>query len=241
MNGVVDLIAAIALSPVFILQGRYVRKTIPKLPEPLGPRYGTEGSGEPLRLLIIGDSAAAGVGAPTQAEALSGQLVGALSERFAVSWQLLARTGLSTKDLVEHLATQSTDVFDVVVVSIGVNDLTNAISVRAWNQQLDTLVSLLRARSTAARVMLSELPPMHLFTGLPHPLRWFLGRRARRFNQHLASFAAARHRCEVVTLDYPVAPEYLATDGFHPGPRAYRYWGRRIADCIADKGRIGDP
>ncbi len=76
------LAATIALGPLLLLQGRHVRRVTPVLPEPPGPRQGRSGAGPALRLLILGDSAAAGVGASTQGEALSGQLVQTLARRF---------------------------------------------------------------------------------------------------------------------------------------------------------------
>ncbi len=51
-----------ALAPLLLWQGRHVRRVTPRLPEAAGPRAGTTGHGPPLRLLVLGDSAAAGVG-----------------------------------------------------------------------------------------------------------------------------------------------------------------------------------
>ena len=46
-----------------------------------------------MKLLVLGDSAAAGVGADRQADALTGQIVKNLAGRFLVEWTLFARTG----------------------------------------------------------------------------------------------------------------------------------------------------
>src|SRR5829696_9767961 len=96
--------ASASLAPVFALQGRHVQRVTPRLPEPPGPRTGCEGAGPELRLLLLGDSAAAGVGAASQDEALSGRLVGALAATFRVSWTLVARTGATTAGTARHLA-----------------------------------------------------------------------------------------------------------------------------------------
>ncbi|MCC6374061.1 MAG: SGNH/GDSL hydrolase family protein, partial [Moraxellaceae bacterium] len=80
--------AKVALAPLLLTQGMYVRRVTPKLPEPQGARVGVTGTGKPLRLLIVGDSAAAGVGAAHQNDALLGQLVAALATEFEVSWCL---------------------------------------------------------------------------------------------------------------------------------------------------------
>ncbi len=46
------------LAPVYLLQGRYVRRVTPRLPEAPGPRAGALGAGSELRLLLVGGIAA---------------------------------------------------------------------------------------------------------------------------------------------------------------------------------------
>ncbi len=65
--------AKLALAPVLIVQGRRVRRLALRLPEAAGARAAVAGSGaRPLRLLIVGDSATAGVGVARQRDALAG-------------------------------------------------------------------------------------------------------------------------------------------------------------------------
>ncbi|MEO1603455.1 MAG: SGNH/GDSL hydrolase family protein, partial [Pseudomonadota bacterium] len=82
----------IALGPLLLTQGRRVRRDILRLPEAEGPREGIVGEGPPLRLLVLGDSSAAGVGAATQSDALVGQLVAQLSPEYRTAWTVIART-----------------------------------------------------------------------------------------------------------------------------------------------------
>jgi hypothetical protein len=89
----------LGLGPILWLQRKYVRRVTLKLPEPNGPREGVTGHGPLLRLLIAGDSAAAGVGSNSQEEALCGQLVQRLSQRYSVQWQLRAVSGLDSPGL----------------------------------------------------------------------------------------------------------------------------------------------
>jgi hypothetical protein len=65
-------LTTLALGPLLLAQGLYVRRKTPLLPEPPGARSGFAGTGRLLRVLILGDSAAAGVGAASQLSALSG-------------------------------------------------------------------------------------------------------------------------------------------------------------------------
>jgi lysophospholipase L1-like esterase len=226
-------LATIVLGPILLLQGRRVRRTVPLLPEPDGPREGVSGSGPPLRLLVLGDSAAAGVGAPTQADALAGQTVAALSGSFQVRWKLIARTGLTTQTALDHLRRIETQAFDVVVTSLGVNDVTSGLALNDWRRLQCELAALLHSKFQARHVLLSGLPPMHKFPALPQPLRWYLGSRAMQFDSALEALANAGGGCEFVKLSYTLDTRFMAADGFHPGPAIYALWGADVGRRIA--------
>lgn len=226
-------LATVLLGPVLLLQGRRVRREVPRLPEPPGERAGVTGDGPRLRLLVVGDSAAAGVGAAHQDEALTGQLVRVLSPRFELHWRLEAKTGATTASAIEHLRSLPAEPFDVAVTSLGVNDLTAGRRLPAWLQEQAALRDLLRGRFGVGRLLVSGLPPVHAFPALPQPLRWYLGARARAFDlalrQSLAHEPGARH----VGFDGEHdVPSMMASDGFHPGPPVYAAWARRLADAL---------
>ncbi|HET7778384.1 MAG TPA: SGNH/GDSL hydrolase family protein [Rudaea sp.] len=229
--------ATIGLGPVLIAQALRVRRDIVRLDEPPGARSGSTGSGAPLRLLIAGDSAAAGVGAPTQEEALSGQLVAQLRASCQVHWKLAAQTGHTVRDLIGQLGALAPERFDVAVVSIGVNDATARTRSASWIERLALLIELLKAKFGVAHILLSSLPPMHVFPALPQPLRWYLGMRARQLNAMLQAIAAADSSCEFLQIDFPFEQRYVATDGFHPAAPAYAAWAAIAARAI--ERRIG--
>lgn len=225
-------LAAIGLAPLLISQALYVRHVTPRLPEAQGERSGIHGAGSPLRLLILGDSAAAGVGVSTQCQALSGQLVSALSAGFRVSWKLVAQTGHRANDVLGALEMLAPEPFDVVVTSIGVNDVTHGTGFRKWMDQQARIVALLQSKFQSRHIMLSSIPPMHLFPAIPQPLRWYLGARAGRLNSALKDFADRSERCVFVFIDFPLAEANMASDGFHPGAPAYALWARQVAARI---------
>ncbi|HLA36615.1 MAG TPA: SGNH/GDSL hydrolase family protein [Rhodocyclaceae bacterium] len=237
------LAATVGLGPLLLLQGRYVKRSIPTLPEPPGERQGwvADYPATPLRLLMIGDSAAAGVGARHQAEALSGHLVKALAQAsIPLSWRLHAQTGATTAHCLKQLRLATPQPYDVVVVSLGVNDLTTGCSVAHWIEQQAQLTHQLQQRFEARLILLSALPPIHLFPALPQPLRWYLGAQARRYNQALARWAAHRYPdCEYVRADFALNPQLMAHDGFHPGPALYAQWAQALAEKIRHHHRIG--
>ena len=225
-------LAGLALGPLLYLQGKAVRRRVPRLPEPPGPRSGSDGNGPPLRLLILGDSAAAGVGAAHQHEALSGRLVEALAAEFTVDWQLFARTGATTASTLERLPELDEQGFDVVITSLGVNDVTSGIAPRDWLAQQAELWRVLRDRYQARHLVVCGLPPMHGFPALPQPLRWYLGSRATRFDRALANELQGMSNTRFLSLRFTEDLSQIASDGFHPGPGVYREWGERAARAI---------
>jgi len=227
-----DVLAAIGLAPVLIAQALYVRRVTPRLPEPSGERSGVHGSGPLLKLLIVGDSAAAGVGVPLQNQALSGQLARALGEDFRVSWKLIAQTGHRAKDVLAVLEETDPEKFDVVVTSIGVNDVTHGTGRQTWIARQEKIIRLLLSKFHSPFIVLSGIPPMHLFPALPQPLRWYLGSRASQFNRALQKAVESCSRCRFVRIDFPLEASYMADDGFHPGARAYAFWADHLANVI---------
>lgn len=226
-------LATVVLGPLLLVQGRRVRRTVPTLPEPSGQRQGECGGGPALRLLIVGDSAAAGVGARTQDEALAGQLAVSLAPTFRVRWKLLAFTGATTGDMLDHLRREAATDYDAVLTSLGVNDVTGRHSIATWRRQQSELVALLTGRFHAAQILLSGLPPMHRFPALPQPLRWYVGSRARDFDRALEELAGRHARCEFLGLGHEMMDvSAMASDGFHPGPPIYAHWAQEAARRI---------
>lgn len=232
MAGPRHLLATAALGPLLLLQGRHVRRVTPRLPEPPGPRSGQVGEGPLLRLLVAGDSAAAGVGAGSQDEAVAGRLVAQLSANRALNWRLEARSGYTTADAHAHLAALPEDRFDVVVLSLGVNDVTRGVGLTRWLARQRALADLLQTRFEPRALLFTTLPPMHLFPALPQPLRWYLGARAHDFNDALADWLPRQQGCHLVAPEFQPDPAHIASDGFHPGPAAYTAWATRIARDI---------
>ncbi|WP_235533551.1 MULTISPECIES: SGNH/GDSL hydrolase family protein [unclassified Roseateles] len=217
-----------------MLQGRRVRATALRLPEAAGPRAA---DGTALRLLIVGDSSAAGVGASHQDEALAGQLARLLATRLGkpVGWQLVACSGHRSEQALAAL--QATDLApaDVLITALGVNDVVDQVAPQRAIAALDGIHALAASRAGVRLALHCGAPPMQAFPLLPQPLRWFFGRQAARFNAALAQAMVGRAHRRVVLLPEAMqrdAAALMAEDGFHPGPRGYALWAKALADQI---------
>lgn len=226
--------AMLTLGPLLLAQGLHVRRRAPKLPEPEGPREGTTGSGTPISLMIVGDSAGAGVGSSGQDEALSGRICAALGGSFRLRWKLMAKTGFTTFDAIRTLEEMPPDTFDVALTSLGTNDVTSSRRASSWLRQIDRLATLLRSKFRVRQIILSGMGRMEEFPAFPQPLAWYMGARARLFNRSLQSWISTQPDCEMIAMDQKIEPGMMAEDGFHPGPRIYELWGAAVAEKIRE-------
>jgi len=235
---ILDAVATAVLSPLLLVQALMLRRRALRLPEAAGPRQGVTGEGPPLGILIVGDSSAAGVGADDQGTALAGQLAAALGPHHRVTWHLIAATGATTPGTLARLQTEAVPRADVVVVILGVNDVTRGGPMGGWLRSHAALRAHLRVTTGARRIYVSQVPPLGAFPLLPHPLRWLLGRRATRFDAALQ--AAVRDAPGVAHVPLPdgMDPGDMATDGFHPGPVIYALWAQEMARRILSDRQV---
>ena len=227
-----DVLARVPLLPVLIWQGLSIRRHALILPEASGPRHGVVGEGRDLRLLILGDSSAAGVGVSTQTEALCGQLVAQLAKEYRLEWELIARTGARTEDADAMLAGARRRKYDVVLTALGVNDAVRFVSTRKWREKQRQLRQRLREEFGAAALIVTAVPPMEKFEALTPLLQWMLGHQARRMDLALQQDLATETDSQYLTLDMEFTPDAMAQDGYHPSAKTYAKWGARAAELL---------
>lgn len=240
-----SLTAKLVLSPLLVAQALRTRAKLPRLPEAAGARSGTVGEGAALRLLIAGDSSAAGVGVVHQRDALAPRLAEELASRGRrrVHWRLLAQSGLTTAQTLallqrEHPAAGPGEHFDVAVVVTGVNDVVDQVPSQHAVARREALANRLRNGAGVHHVVFAPLPPVHLFPGLPQPLRWVAGSDARRHDRALRDWAATRSDVSRAEIELPLNRALMADDGFHPGAKVYRITAHAIAQHIVGRGLL---
>jgi lysophospholipase L1-like esterase len=226
-------IIAFVLSPFLFPQSRVVLSHLPKLPEANGLRYGKVPGRNPLRLLVFGDSTAAGVGVEYQTEGLVGALANELNERFdrGVTWQLYARSGVTSAELRSFfLPSATSEEFDVIFLSIGVNDVMNIRYTRQFAGDLAAILDALREASPEAWIIVPGVPRMERFDSLPDPLSSILGARAHRINLAARTVIDDRYRV-VHAKPWPInTPGFFAADNFHPSAIGYAAWAKAALD-----------
>ncbi len=216
-----------------------VRRTAVHSEGAAGPDHGSVGEGEPFRLVGLGDSIIAGVGASTHAVGLVGRAAEALAESHAVrvDWTVRGRSGATTTSIRTGLL-PGTPVHgaNAVIVSAGVNDLTRLRSPRRFAVELGRLLDAIAERAPSATIAVAGMPPLEHFPALPPSLQRAFGLRGRQFDEVIRNAAAARsqavHVPIVIEEETAARRDAFSADGFHPSESSYVPFGRAAADAL---------
>jgi lysophospholipase L1-like esterase len=191
---------------------------------PLGPL------GTAVRITWLGDSLAAGLGVDDVADTPA-HTVARMLER-PVEVRMLAVPGARTTDVIARQLPWLDRGTDLVVISVGANDVAARGSRDEYAARLDDILAALAPIPT---IVLS-LPDMATADRMAEPLRSLAGARARWFDAARARVVAAHPHARSVDVASPPAGltrrearAHLCADRFHPGPQGYRVWAERIA------------
>ncbi len=229
-----------AALPIVLPQALRVRQTAPRFDGAAGPNHGQSGSGEARRLLVYGDSIAAGVGATTFPKALAGRLADALAEQLdvCVDWESRGYIGANADRLLKLLDGEHVDgALDYVVLSVGVNDVTALTPIDGWTRSLETLLDRLYRTCGEPLIALAGIPDMGRFPLLPQPLRSVMGMRSRQLDAAGRQIAETLGHVVHVPVEFELRPDTFSADGYHPSETSYRAFAATIADALVGLGQ----
>lgn len=226
------------LSPILVLQGVWTRRRAMKLPEASGPRSGGE-QGD--LILVLGDSVVAGVGVENTGDAMPAQLTAAITHNAGrpFTWRAIGTNGHRLQDVLQNLDQLRflEEKPAMLVVNVGVNDVSHLTSLTRWQLQLTTLVSRVKQEIDVPLVLLG-LPPMHGFPLLPQPLRFALGVRAKMLDSSLKKISDLLPEVYFLQADLPLEPRFMAIDGYHPSKAGVEEWTKTLADQLVTQGAL---
>jgi lysophospholipase L1-like esterase len=206
------------------LIGKPLGEVAPQADKRYKKRYG-----DPVRLLVLGDSIAAGLGAEDGGGTLGARLAKRIAKATHRSVDLTtgAVVGSESAEVMAQIERlPPTYRADVAVVIVGGNDVIHRVPVADSVKHLTEVVERLRERGTA--VVVGTCPDLGALRAVPNPLRALGSRVSRQLAaaQAQAALAAGAH---VVDLAKVVGPffitnpeEMFSLDRFHPSELGYK-------------------
>ena len=195
--------------------------------------------GDPVELLLVGDSVAAGLGAEQPRETLGARLAKGAAKKLQRSVRLrtVAVVGAETSMLADQLATLEPGYRpDVAVVVVGGNDVTHRVPVAESARDLAAVVTALQERGAA--VVVGTCPDLGALTPVPQPLR-ALGSRASRQLAAAQRAAVLPLGAYAVDLAAVVGPffitnpdEMFSLDRFHPSALGYKRTAKALLPSV---------
>ncbi|MFD5450060.1 SGNH/GDSL hydrolase family protein [Streptomyces sp. NPDC003470] len=186
--------------------------------------------GAPLRLVMLGDSTAAGQGVHRAGQtpgALLASGLAAVAER-PVELTSVAVPGARSDDLDRQVTLALAGRYplpDVCVIMVGANDVTHRMPATRSVRYLSAAVR--RLRTAGAEVVVGTCPDLGTIEPVPQPLRWL----ARRTSRQLAAaqtIGVVEQGGRTVSLGDLLGPEFaenprelFGPDNYHPSAEGY--------------------
>lgn len=231
-----------SLYGILTAQAKLARRKIGNVKDkPLDPDgvYGVGLASPPLRLAVLGDSAAAGYGVTVPSDTFGAYLATGLADvaQRPVYLSSVAAVGARTSALAAQIPLAMAKDPDVCVIIVGANDVTHRVhpaeSLRALREAVQTL------RAAGCEVVVGTCPDLGTVRPIAPPLRQV----ARTWSRRLAAaqaIAVIEAGGRAVSLSTVLGAEFAASaadmfgpDQFHPSAFGYRACAAGMLPSVA--------
>ena len=209
-----------------------LKREVPRLPLPGDSPFGIcKGKDKEFKILGLGESPMAGVGIAKHSLTLTGLTAVKLNKLLgcSVKWEILAESGLSLKNLNKLIGEQLGKNSNLVLVSMGGNDVFQLTPPWIWKNNINTCIKLLFQKYKKPLILFSPVPPVGRFPVIPNPLKIVFGFWEILLQASLAETINSMDNAYLLDERFPDGKEYYLEDGIHPSPLAYDPWSEKLA------------
>jgi lysophospholipase L1-like esterase len=134
---------------------------------------------------------------------------------------------------------------DVVLVSVGANDVTHLTRVPTFRDRYRSIVRSIRSSLRDATVVLVGIPDIGTAPRLAVPLRQIAGWRGARLDDEIETIARERGLLHVDLAErtgptFAADPDrWFAGDDYHPSAGGHELWAEAVLDAIGDADLAG--
>ena len=198
--------------------------------------------GEPIEMVMLGDSTVAGLGAETVEDSLVIQTAQRVADELGrrVHARGLGVSGAVTADVRDEQIGRIEGTVDVIVIVIGSNDVTHLTPAWRFDDLTRSMLERARKRSPDAVVVLGGIPLFGEATALDQPLRAVVDGYASVLRRVQRNTAGDVEGATFVNIAAEASPRFvgvegaMSRDGFHPGATGYGFWADALAPAIVD-------
>ena len=240
-------ILAVPLLPLLFVQGKKIRKTVPKLPEAKKPEgYINNNSNKTAKILFLGESTIAGIGVDFHENGFSGTLAKEIANTndISVLWKVYARSGYTAKLVRQRLIPKIVETnADFIIVGLGGNDAFTLNSPDVWILQIRKLVKELKRKFPKTPIYFTNMPPIKEFPAFTKTIKFIIGNlvelHGKRLFKNTKQKQSVYYNNEIINLDtwkkkYNLSGDVTEffSDGVHPSKLTYQVWAKDMAKFI---------
>lgn len=189
---------------------------------------------EKFTYVAIGDSTVEGIGATEKAKSFAWVVYDVLKkENKSAKFHNLGKSGAKVSDIIDNQLQEVLDLEpDLVLISVGANDVRARTQVANFERDIKYLVETLCGQ-TSAKIVISSIPDFSGLPSIPFFIRFYVNGVIKKFNNVLrrranevqATFVDLHSGSGVFAKNYP---ELISSDGFHPSDLGYAFWAAAI-------------
>ncbi len=196
-----------------------------------------ENKGKKLTYLVMGDSTSAGQGAEYE-KGIAVLTAQHLAKTYRVTMINTSISGAVTKELLTDQISILKEIKpDVVLLSIGANDVTHTTNVKSLEKDLSEVIDRLIAHNCDVKIILTGSPDMGAIEKFLFPLSWIVGLRTNIVNSVFNNIVF-KYTATLAPIAEKTGPLFradrslFAADGYHPNERGYAIWIPVLTDAI---------
>lgn len=177
----------------------------------------------------LGESPMAGVGIVKHSETLTGLTAIRLNQlmSYQVNWKVLAKNGLTIKTLNQLIKEQPSADTDLILVSIGGNDVFKLTPPWVWKRDLVRCLKLLVRDGRKPLILFTPVPCVGRFLAIPNPLRLAFGCWELLLQTSLTLVMNSTEDAHLLEDRFPDEKEYFLDDGILLLPNWPIAYGRK--------------
>jgi hypothetical protein len=160
--------------------------------------------------------------------------------RKSIHWQSFGRKQLSV-GTVERKLGQLKDIADILVIIVGSHECSRLHAVGVFRGMVDFFVTRTLRQFPGMHIVLAGIPAFEKFPGLPFPLKYHIGLRARAFDAVLRNTAKCNPRTIFIPLPTPGAVHFSG-QGLHLGRSGIKlvsdYLARHVCRQLKGKNAL---
>lgn len=215
-----------------------IRNNGKPVPVPTIPRVSvTIGSGQSLSFLILGDSTAVGQGGD-YSKGIAISAAELLAESRTVTYQNFAVSGARVNDALQKQLPQTAGLKpDIVLISVGANDVTHMTSLKAVKSDTIKIIDQLRKQNADVKIILTGSPQMGSVLRFPQPSKLLARLQTDRINTVFETIVKEKELifAPIAQETGPIFlrdPSLFAEDKFHPNNAGYATWKPVITEAL---------